>query len=274
MKKIIKTGTVAAIFTITVTVLLACGAGAEYKDDDIISLSSASDDEYVDQQYSNSHYSLSQKNDTSVGEKYTESSPHTNPNDCKSNSNDFSTNNSGDDITVRQNALNDEAKETELVYVYVCGAVYAPDVYELSASSHVIDAIKAAGGAMDYAAVDYLNLALSLYDGQKIYVPTLEDIENGSFLLAEIETGGNAAIGNNDKNKDTKNGNDNKGLININTAELTELTTIPGIGESKAQKIIEYRKDNGGFRSIEDIMLIPGIKEGMFNKIKDYICVK
>lgn len=149
-----------------------------------------------------------------------------------------------------------------VVIVYVCGEVNKPGVYELSESSRIIDAISLAGGYTDKACCSYLNLAGAVADEQKIYVPSKEEVE--SEQLFQLDGGGNAG------NKTTT-GSD---LININKATKEELMTLPGIGESKAEKIISYREENGVFSSPEGIMQISGIKDGLFNKIKDRICAK
>jgi len=191
-------------------------------------------------------------------------------------------------------------KESNKIYVYVCGAVNFPNVCSISSDSRMVEAIEAAGGFADNAAKEYLNLAGRVADGQKIYVPTYDEIDglikesggtSSSFLLVPddysvaSDTIGNKAqkSGMNDSysesdpedNSEVKSeGKSGSKLININTADASELTSIPGVGEAKAKKIIDYREENGGFGCIEDIMLISGIKEGMFNKIKDYICVE
>jgi len=266
MKKTIRNrimiSTVTVVFVTVGTVLLACGTDqtdiGTSDGTEIISISPLDTEESV-YMYSSDY----QENDNSI---------RNNDSDNSNNSNNVNSTN--------YDNKNEEKKYTnqETIFVYVCGAVYAPDVYELKKDAHVIDAIKSAGGAMDYAAVDYLNLASKISDGQKIYVPTIEEIENGSFTAKEtVVNNNNAGSGMNDvndsQNNDSNGNNSGSGKININTAEISELTSIPGIGEAKAKKNIAYRNDNGGFGTIEDIMLIPGIKEGMFNKIKEYICV-
>ncbi len=147
------------------------------------------------------------------------------------------------------------------VTVYVCGEVLRPGVYELSEGARIIDALMAAGGFTEAAADNYLNQAEMLTDGGKVYVPSREELKEGESLLSSGAENGalSAAEG---------------GLVNINKADKTQLMTISGVGEAKAEKIIAYREEFGGFKAIEDIMNIPGIKEGMFSKIKDQICVK
>lgn len=133
------------------------------------------------------------------------------------------------------------------IYVYICGSVLKPGVYGLTAGSRICDVINLAGGVSDDADIDVINQAEKISDGQKIYVPSYGE----SVQQSEI----------------------NNGLININTADIAVLTSLPGIGEARAEAIISYRNSSGGFSKIEDIMNVNGIKEAAFNKIKDYICV-
>ena len=146
----------------------------------------------------------------------------------------------------------EKSKDTKRsVWVYVCGSVNHPGVYELSEGSRITDAIEAAGGMTEEAADTYLNLAETLSDGQKIEVPSQEEAE----VLTEAGKTGAA------------------GLVNLNRATEEELMTLSGIGASKAKEIIRYRETKGGFGKPEDLMKIPGIKEGVFHKIRDQITV-
>ena len=134
----------------------------------------------------------------------------------------------------------------ETVFIHVCGEVASPGVYELKAGSRVYEAIEAAGGLTPKAAEEALNQAEVLVDGQQIQVLSLEEILQ----------------------KDSADGK-----ININKAAKEELMTLSGIGEAKADAIIRYRNEKGKFDSIEEIMEIEGIKEGVFRKIEDLITV-
>ena len=147
-------------------------------------------------------------------------------------------------------------------YVYVCGQVAAPGVFELPSGSRVCDAIEAAGGMTEDASPEYWNLAGEVSDGEMIYVPTAEE-------AAELGRGN----GNSGEAQTTAEGVTSDGRINLNTASKDQLMTIPGVGESKADSIIAYRQEQGMFQSTEDVMNISGIKEGMYAKIKDYISV-
>ena len=173
---------------------------------------------------------------------------------------------------------NREDKTDDVIKVYVCGAVNDPDVYTLPSDVRLIDAVNAAGGFTDDAGESFLNLASALKDGQKVYIPTEREVEEaisseegiyGSEVNITSNSPGIRQVGNGDTS-----GTGADGLVDINHADRQTLMTLPGIGQSKADKIIAYREANGGFSSIEDIMLVGGIKEGMFNKIKDSICVR
>lgn len=149
--------------------------------------------------------------------------------------------------TYEEDMIGEESQESEVILVYVCGAVQEPGVVTLEADSRVVDAIALAGGMSAQADEDYVNLAARLTDGEKIYIPTKE--ETAQWESAEA--------------CDTK--------VNINTADKEALCTLPGIGESKAEDIINYRQENGSFRQLEELMNVPGIKENLFEKIADKI---
>ena len=143
------------------------------------------------------------------------------------------------------------------MFVYVCGAVESPGVYELRADARVIEAISSAGGITEDAAPDAVNQARVIADGEQIYVPTVEE-------AASQQTG----VGGTTVTKGTE-----SVKVNINTAGKEELMTLTGIGEAKADDILKYREEHGSFGSIEELMQINGIKEGVFNKIKDDITI-
>ena len=151
------------------------------------------------------------------------------------------------------------SKDKEELFVFVCGAVNTPGVYKFAEGTRIYEAINTAGGFNDEADQRFLNLAESLKDGQQLYVPTVSETSVGNEF--KDATAGSAQ------------GQDGDGLVNINTADAGELTTINGIGQARAADIISYREQNGSFSSVEDIMKVPGIKDGLFNKIKDKITV-
>lgn len=159
-----------------------------------------------------------------------------------------------------------ETESTEVLSVYVCGAVCTPGVYELPAGSRLYQAVEAAGGMAEGADPDYLNLAEPLSDGTKIRIPTREEVESG-----QAEAGVSSSAGSNGQ---AEADSGTEGRININTADESQLMTLTGIGEAKAKSILAYRQEQGAFEKIEDIMNISGIKETVFEKIKDRICVE
>lgn len=171
---------------------------------------------------------------------------------------------------------------SQTIYVDVCGAVVNPGVYELSSDSRVFQAIEKAGGYLPGAAASYLNRARSLSDGQQIYVPTQEEVDGQTIPLTQDETAqdgmvqeGTAQTGTAADNTADGTGTTQAGQrINLNTADVSQLSTLTGVGESKALAIIAYREENGPFTSIEDIMNVPGIKEGTYEKIKDKIAIE
>lgn len=137
------------------------------------------------------------------------------------------------------------------IYVHVSGRVRNPGVYSLKTGERIIDAINKAGGALPDADLDALNLAQKLHDEDKIYVPKKGELNNNNH-------GTNY---------------NNSGKININTASAAELEKLPGIGETLAQRIVEYREKYGKFQKIEDIMKVSRIGPKIFEQIKDMITV-
>lgn len=141
------------------------------------------------------------------------------------------------------------------VTVYVCGAVCRPGVYTLDETARMAQAVEAAGGMLETADVNALNLAQFLSDGQMIRIPLIGEAQQTQETQPEAQDG------------------QPDGRININQADAAQLQKIPGVGQAKADAIIRYREENGNFKSIEDIMQIDGIKEASYAKMKDYICV-
>ena len=166
--------------------------------------------------------------------------------------------------------------QPEMIYVDVCGAVANPGVFQLAAGSRVFQAIEAAGGYLPKAVQNCVNRAGVLTDGQQLYILTQEEMEQQGLDPAEMagasdgQMNGSAGTGQN-TGIAAQAQQDNR--ININTADVTQLTTLTGIGATRAQAIIAYRQENGPFAAIEDIMNVQGIKEGTFAKIKDEIVV-
>ena len=151
-------------------------------------------------------------------------------------------------------------KDEGLCYVHLCGAVENPGIYVLPAGSRIYEAVLLAGGLTKDACEESVNQAEVLSDGQLIKILTKEE----ALAVAE---GGTSQV--QDAAETVSDGR-----INLNTATVSELTTLPGIGESKAEAIIAYREEQGGFSSIEEIMNIAGIKDGIFQRIKEKIKIE
>lgn len=180
------------------------------------------------------------------------------------------------DIDNGSEAVSDKEMQQAMIYVDVCGAVANPGVFQLAAGSRVFQAIEAAGGYLPEAALTCVNRAGVLTDGQQLYILTQEEMERQGRDPAEMsgasdgQMNGSAGTGQN-TGMTAQVQQDNR--ININTADEAQLTTLTGIGATRAQAIIAYREENGPFAAIEDIMNVQGIKEGTFAKIKDEIVV-
>lgn len=180
------------------------------------------------------------------------------------------------DIDNGSEAVSDKEMQQAMIYVDICGAVANPGVFQLAAGSRVFQAIEAAGGYLPEAALTCVNRAGVLTDGQQLYILTQEEMERQGLDPAEMsgasdgQMNGSAGTGQNTE-MTAQVQQDNR--ININTADEAQLTTLTGIGATRAQAIIAYREENGPFAAIEDIMNVQGIKEGTFAKIKDEIVV-
>ncbi len=180
------------------------------------------------------------------------------------------------DIDNGSEAVSDKEMQQAMIYVDVCGAVANPGVFQLAAGSRVFQAIEAAGGYLPEAALTCVNRAGVLTDGQQLYILTQEEMERQGLDPAEMsgasdgQMNGSAGTGQN-AGMTAQVQQDNR--ININTADEAQLTTLTGIGATRALAIIAYREENGPFAAIEDIMNVQGIKEGTFAKIKDEIVV-
>lgn len=147
-----------------------------------------------------------------------------------------------------------------MIYVDVGGEVKDPSVVELPDGSRVTDAITAAGGLTEQADLTDINRAAFVSDGEKIYIPSqVSKLEDDGLSVGEGGGGGTA------KSSD--------GRININTADSTQLQELTGVGPATAEKIIDYRKQNGRFQSIEDIKNVSGIGDKTYEKLKDHIKV-
>ena len=163
------------------------------------------------------------------------------------------------------------------IYVHICGAVKNPGVYQATSTSRLIDVVQQAGGLEEDAAEEFINLAQSVVDGKQFYIPNRSDVDEKDAMdyvaTHATEEEGNSDITEDKNEYNNENQREKTKLIDLNQATKEELMTIPGIGDAKAQLILDYRQDNGGFHTIEDVMNIRGIKQGLFQKMKDYITV-
>lgn len=157
-----------------------------------------------------------------------------------------------------ENETEDEKGNTK-IKVYITGEVKNQGVIELEEGDRIADAIEKAGGQTEQASLKNVNLAYQLEDGQKIYIPNVNDNETEI-----IDDGASGVV------DDTT----NQTVVNINKADETELQSLNGIGESLATSIVQYRKENGKFETIEDLKNVPGIGDSKFENIKEYIKVK
>lgn len=165
-------------------------------------------------------------------------------------------------MQTEENIIEDESKRK--IIIYITGEIQKEGVYELKENSRILDAIEMAGGLKEDADIEDINLAQVLEDENKIYIPNKnikKDNENNMSKNTTETT----------KKENTMTQNIQNTKININTATQTELETLPGIGPSTALKIVNYRKEKGKFKNIQDIKNVNGIGDSKFNKIKDLI---
>lgn len=185
-----------------------------------------------------------------------------------------------DDEKIDENS-NDEVIDNK-IYVYVTGQVNRAGVVVLNEGSRIVDAINAAGGTTNNADVSKINLVFVLEDGMKVNIPSFEELKNNpNFEYVTLGSGDGYDDGTMGNIIDHSSGSgslssdryDKISVVNINTATQTELETLPGIGPSLALKIINFRKENGKFNSIEEIKNVSGIGDSKFESIKKYIKV-
>lgn len=182
-------------------------------------------------------------------------------------------------ILVIINIYFDKKETINYISVEIKGAVKNPNVYKLKESSIVLDLIKLSGGLLDNADISVTNQSKILKDEMVVVIYTKEEIEEmrkGSTAVKYIEKECVCPKIQNDSCLDKVIYNSDgiiidKGKVSLNSATLKQLTSLPGIGESKALKIIEYRDLNNGFSSIEEIMKVSGIGPSLYEKIKDYL---
>lgn len=176
-------------------------------------------------------------------------------------------------IVLDQGEAADESKAKDLL-IHVTGAVAKPGVYELPAGSRIIDAVNKAGPTGE-ADLDILKLATQVVDGQTIYVPVKTAAGQPSAAGASPPAAAVAAPPAVSYSSGAGNSVQQAGgKVNINTADLAQLDTLPGIGPAYAQRIIQYREINGPFKTIGDIKQVSGIGDKRFEQLKDLITVQ
>ena len=165
----------------------------------------------------------------------------------------------------------------DLVYVDIKGAVKKPGVYKINSDKKIIDVITMAGGLMENANTDNINLSKKVTDEMVIIIYTNEEVKNSNIVDTVIKVIDKECVCPNIQNDGCINTEINdsitnvNNIININTASLEELMSINGLGEAKAKAIIKYREENGYFKIIDDLLNVSGIGEALFEKIKEYI---
>ena len=162
-----------------------------------------------------------------------------------------------------ESSIEKENMQEEICIVHISGAVSNPGVYQLNGNKRIIDVVKIAGGELENANVDAVNLAAHIFDGQKIVIPFLA--ENSG------ENNNQNVLPNNNPEQYGYSSQNN--LVNLNTATSSQLEDLPGIGPVLAKSILEYRQKYGQFRDIADIKNVGGIGEKRFESIKEYITV-
>lgn len=165
----------------------------------------------------------------------------------------------------KKESIKKDEEEEDIMAVHVTGEVKKPGVVKVKEGSRIEDIIEAAGGLTENADTTNINLAYMVEDGMKIRIPSSneEDIEENYI---SVDSGKRVIMSDESNNQSL--------IVNINTANETELEQLPGIGPSISSKIVDYRNQNGKFKNIEDIKNVTGIGDSKYEKIKDFIKVK
>lgn len=203
------------------------------------------------------YYSMTFQSEDKEELFFVEDSSSINPN-VQNNNSEGEEQKQGDIQSAQDKNKEAETFDTNEICVYVCGSVRRPGVYYLSNGQRISDAVNMAGGFSKKAAKEQINLAKELTDGEKVYIPSLNEMKQTD----EMEQGFSGQKSEGEQPK-----------VNINQAEPSDLMSLPGIGESKANAIVKYREEHGFFQKTDDMKKIEGIKDGVFNKIKDLITI-
>ena len=172
-----------------------------------------------------------------------------------------------ENIIDNQEQKNDTYQTTSKIKIHIIGEVTEEGIIELEEGERISDAIEKAGGVTQNADLSKVNLAYILQDGQKLYIPSMNDEKDVQYISTENGEGIIAETNINDKSGINK-------KVNINKASQSDLENIPGVGPSLAQKIISFRDENGKFKNVEDLKNVSGIGDKKFESIKDYVDVK
>lgn len=162
---------------------------------------------------------------------------------------------------IKQEFLENPSGEEEKIYVHIIGAINNSGIIEAPKDVRLYEIVELAGGLKEEADETLINLAVKVEDGEKIIIPYKESLSTNNSNKQINELYENAT-------------SQNYGKININTASIEELKTLTGIGQSTAEKIINYREEISKFEKIDDIKKVSGIGDSKFNSIKDKIVVK
>jgi len=175
---------------------------------------------------------------------------------------------SSDSLSVDDNSLRKDEKnqQKENIYVHITGAVKKCGVYKLEKGARVVDVLQAAGGGSKEAVLEKINLAARVYDGDQIYIPDKNDSVAQTKIIDSKEKQKNI--------NNSENSTINTDKININRASKSQLEKLPGIGPSKAEKIIAYRNDIGKFKDYQELLLVKGIGEKTLENIKEELSLK
>lgn len=155
-------------------------------------------------------------------------------------------------VSLPGEAARDGSVPARTAYVHICGEVENPGVYEVAEDARICDVLLLAGGFTENAATDAVNMAQKVTDGMQVVVPSVEEAAERQ-AIAEAEA---------------------DGRVELNTATLEQLCTLPGIGETRARAILAYREEHGGFSVTEELMQVSGIKEGTFNRLRELVYIK
>ena len=147
--------------------------------------------------------------------------------------------------------------------MHVFGAVREPGLYLLPADARVVDVVSAAGGLSRDAASEGVNLARALADGEQLVVPTAEELANGEVSAPAADGGQGGASGSAGTGA----------VVDLNTADQAALETLPGIGPALAQRVIDWREENGAFSSVDDLLAVSGIGEKVLANLRDQVRV-